>query len=65
MVILNNYNHTRFEVGSQSGACIDLTIYRDTIPCNFNFYSLDFLTLEPGTDKLSRNVGTELPSNAA
>ena len=26
---------------------------------------LDFLTLEDGTDKLSRNVGTELPLYAA
>jgi hypothetical protein len=26
---------------------------------------LDFLTLEDGTDRLSRNVGTELPLNAA
>jgi hypothetical protein len=25
----------------------------------------DFLTLEDGTNKLSRNVGTELPLNAA
>jgi hypothetical protein len=26
---------------------------------------LDFLTLEDGTDMLSRNVGTKLPINAA
>jgi hypothetical protein len=25
----------------------------------------DFFTLEDGTDRLSRNVGTELPLNAA
>ena len=28
-------------------------------------FFLDFLTLEDGTDKLSRNVSTELPLNAA
>jgi hypothetical protein len=28
-------------------------------------FFLDFLTLEDGTDTLSRNVGTELPLNAA
>jgi hypothetical protein len=27
--------------------------------------NFDFLTLEDGTDRLSRNVGTELPFNAA
>jgi hypothetical protein len=27
--------------------------------------SLDFLTLEVGTDRLSQNVGMELPLNAA
>jgi hypothetical protein len=28
-------------------------------------FFLDFLSLEKGTDKLSRSVGTELPLNAA
>jgi hypothetical protein len=28
-------------------------------------FFLDFLSLEDGTDKLSRNIGTELPLNAA
>jgi hypothetical protein len=28
-------------------------------------FFLDFLTLEDGTDTLSRNVGKELPLNAA
>jgi hypothetical protein len=28
-------------------------------------FFLDFITLEDGSDKLSRNVGTELPLNAA
>ena len=28
-------------------------------------YALDFLTIEDGTDRLSRNVGTELPVYAA
>jgi hypothetical protein len=28
-------------------------------------FFLDFLTLEDGTDRLSRNVGTELQLNAA
>jgi hypothetical protein len=28
-------------------------------------FFLDFLALEDGTDKLSRNVGAELPLNAA
>jgi hypothetical protein len=28
-------------------------------------FFLDFLTLEDGTDRLSRNVGIELPLNAA
>jgi hypothetical protein len=30
-----------------------------------NNFFLDFLTLEDGTDMLPRNVGTELPLNAA
>ena len=30
-----------------------------------NFFFLDFLTLEDGTDMLPRNVGKELPLNAA
>jgi hypothetical protein len=32
---------------------------------NKKTFFLDFLTLEDGTDRLSRNVGTKLPFNAA
>jgi hypothetical protein len=33
--------------------------------CVKKFLILDFLTFEDGTDRLSQNVGTELPVNAA
>jgi hypothetical protein len=42
--------------------------FQNIVPVNFShavFSLLDFLTLEDGTDGLSRNVGTELPLYAA
>jgi hypothetical protein len=47
--------HYLFHNSSSTDICAILEYYA----------AFDFLTLEDGTDRLSRNVGTELPPNAA
>ena len=39
--------------------------FRDNLSVPIIIFFLDFLTLEDGTHRLTRNVGTELPLSAA